>query len=207
MTRIRRRTDSQDGPAVRPWNRPPAALIPEPFREKFAEYDRLATEAEHAAADLRSLTDDWAILRGEATRADTRAAVRAALTGEPIVATANIAALDQRLENTRAEKMALAGAVEDLADQLNQIRYAEQENPRYRADVTKARAALTKALATAEARATELAQATALSEWVHDQLPWDATVSLPWVPVTPDPSRGEPPTTRLSHIIEAIADL
>lgn len=212
MPRIRRPADGQDGAAVKPHNRPPAALIPKPFHKLIAEYDQLTAEAEHAAADVRDMIDNWVEHRQAAIRADAQAAAVAVRAGQPITADAHAADLDRRLEQTKARRDALTGAAAAIVYEINDVRYAEQGKPAYEAAVVKARAALAEATAAVRTKAAALTEAAALAEWVHRQLPWDTTGTLDVREVAPAVAGHltreiNPITTRVADVLDALDNL
>lgn len=212
MARVRRPDDRMDGAAVLPHNRPPTELIPATFGKLMAEYDQLRTEYEHASQDLREMDENWVVLRQEAIRADARSAMTATRDGRPIPVNAAVDALDARRESVRARRAGLAIAVEALPSDLNEVRYAEQANPAYTDQVTKARAELRKATAQVRAKTQALAQAVSLREWIFDQKPWDARTQFAATDIVPGLGsilgyQNNPPTTDAAALLDAIDNL
>lgn len=212
MARVRRLDDRMDGAAVLPHNRPPADLIPATFAPLMAEFDQLRAECEHASQDLREMDENWAVLRMEAIRADARSAMTAARDGRPIPVNEAVNELDTRRDAVSARRVGLAIAVEALPNDLNEVRYAEQENPAYTEHVTKARAELRKATAQVRTKAAALARAVALREWIVEQRPWDEGVQFAatdFVHGLQPSMQGthNPPTTSLDDMLDAIDNL
>lgn len=212
MTRVRLPADRMDGAAVQPQNRPPADLIPAAFAERLAEYDQLRIERDHADQDLRDMDEKWAILRQDAIRADARSAMTAAREGSPLPVNEAVDALDARRESIRSRRAGLDLAVQELPNDINNVRYQEQTNGDYVAQVAKARADLRKATAQVKAKAEALVRAVALHEWLHDQLPWDERIDFAATDVVPGLAgvvgyQINPMTTNLAALLDAIDNL
>jgi hypothetical protein len=214
MTRIRNRSaiDTQDGGAFTIPNRPPAHLIPAPFKKRLAEYDEIFDRTAVAKGALVELDSAWAALLDTAWKADTARQLEAARNGEPVPdGSPHQEALDERRAAAVRTVDALTGSLQTVTNELAEIRDAEKVNAaKYKTAEDKARINVVKALEPLEQAMHELAQAIGVREWLVDHAPFDDSANLNVADVWPQVGATGESTLQpvlIRHIIEAITEI